>query len=378
MTLYGNEVIQKVANIEDYLQWRGDLSFQQDAFNAVDNLILSELAYVDLKDIVPTIENGGSITLRQAAEDFFELNDEEDLRKVQSFIWEAPFFMQKMAQYPRFAQIELCNYEDRIDNDEQMQFAAFHAKLSDGTTYIAFRGTDDTLVGWKEDFNMSFIQPVPSQIAAVEYVKKTVKAGSGKLRLGGHSKGGNLAIYAAVKSAARIRRRIIEVYNNDGPGFDHDMLAEQAYQDMLPKVKTIVPEHSVVGMLLEHEERYMVVKSTQTGIMQHDALSWQVTGKRFDTVKEVSRSSRLLNEALSSWINGLTPKQRAAFVETLFSIITASGAKTLSDIRAERFSSANAAIKVYTALDRDTKAMLRRILRSLSGEFGRVRRNKNP
>lgn len=367
-----------MANIEDYLQWRGDLSFQQDAFNAVDNLILSELAYVDLKDIVPTIENGGSITLRQAAADFFELNDEEDLRKVQSFIWEAPFFMQKMAQCPRFAQIELCNYEDRIDNDEQMQFAAFHAKLSDGTTYIAFRGTDDTLVGWKEDFNMSFIQPVPSQIAAVEYVKKTVKAGSGKLRLGGHSKGGNLAIYAAVKSTARIKRRIIEVYNNDGPGFDHDMLAEQAYQDMLPKVKTIVPEHSVVGMLLEHEERYMVVKSTQMGIMQHDAMSWQVTGNRFDTVKEVSRSSRLLNEALSSWINGLTPKQRAAFVETLFSIITASGAKTLSDIKAERFSSANAAIKVYTSLDRGTKAMLRRILRSLSGEFGRARRNKNP
>ncbi len=366
-----------MATIMDYLKWRGDLGLKQDMFNEVDNLILSELAYVDLKDFVPAAGSGSCITIRQAAADFFDLNDEKDLRQARTFIWEAPFLMREMAKYPRFAQMELCNYRECFDDVQQMQFAAFQVKMQDGTTYIAFRGTDDTITGWKEDFNMSFIQPVPSQLAAAEYIRDTVRGGSGKLRLGGHSKGGNLAIYAAVRAPARIKRRIIEVYNNDGPGFDHDMLAEKDYQEMLPRIKSIVPEDSVVGMLLEHEEHYMVVKSSQSGIMQHDAMSWQVSGRHFETVSQVSQSSRRLNEAVSSWINSLTPKQRAEFVDTLFSIITASGAGTLSDIRAERFESASAAWKKYAALDHGTKQMLRKMLRALSGELGRVHKSEH-
>lgn len=363
-----------MGNIGDYLRWRGDLTFKQDPFNVVDNLVLAQLSYVDLKDIVPSVSSGEKITLKQAAEDFFELNDENELKLVQSFIWEAPFFMREMAKHPRFSGMVLSNYVDCVNTDEEMQFAAFHVGLGDGTTYIAFKGTDDTIIGWKEDFNMSFMTPVPSQRAAAEYVNRTVHSGSGKLRFGGHSKGGNLAIYAAVKSNARVRRRVLEVYNNDGPGFDKNMIADPLYQEMLPRVKTIVPEHSVVGMLLEHEERYMVVKSSQNGMMQHDAMSWQVMGNRFETVKKVSPASAVLNEALSRWINSLSRKERSEFVETLFSIITASGARTLTDINTDRFNSAGAAFKMYTSLDRGTKSMMRKMLRSLSTEFDRARR----
>lgn len=363
-----------MGDIRDYVKWRGDLTFKQDPFNAVDNLVLAQLSYVDFRDIIPTPLSGGGITLQQAAKDFFELNDERELELVQSFIWEAPFFMREAAGCPRFANLILSNYVDCVDVDEEMQFAAFHIGLGDGTTYIAFKGTDDTIIGWKEDFNMSFMTPVPSQRAAAEYVNRTVRAAAGKLRMGGHSKGGNLAIYAAVKSNARVRRRILEVYNNDGPGFDRKMISDPVYQQMLPKVKTIVPQHSVVGMLLEHEERYMVVKSSQNGVMQHDAMSWQVTGNRFETVDRVSPASAVFNEALSRWINSLSMKQRAEFVDTLFSIITASGAKTLSDINADRFNTAGAAFKMYTSLDRGTKAMMHKMLRSLGSEFDRARK----
>lgn len=365
-----------MADIEEYLIWRGDLTFKQDSFNDVDNALLSALAYVELQEIVPGSDGNESITLSEASGRFFESHSEEELKADESFIRETPFLMKKMAESRRFSEIKLSKYMEIIDEEAQMQFAAFHINLGDGSTYIVFKGTDDTLVGWKEDFNMSFISPVPAQHTAVEYINNTVKAGEGKLRLGGHSKGGNLAIYAAVNCAGRVRRRILEVYNNDGPGFDRSVVESRAYQDMLPKIKTIVPYHSVVGMLLEHEESYMVVESSQTGILQHDIMSWQVSGRNFIEKDSVSKASNVLNKALSNWINSLDSLKREEFVETLFSIIQASGAKTLSDIRADRFNSAGAAFKLYKNMDRDTRVMLMRILNSLTGEFDKVIRSE--
>ncbi len=366
-----------MANIEDYLIWRGDLTFEQDPFNEVDNLIIAQLAYVDLKDIIPAAGSGGKITLEDACRDFFELNDEQELELVKSFIWYCPFFMRKMARTRRFSNIILSNYAVYNNTEKEVQFGAFLAELGDGSVYVDFMGTDDSLIGWKEDFNMSFIQPIPSQLEASSYVNEVLSPGRKKIRLGGHSKGGNLAIYAAVKANPRVKKRIIEVYNNDGPGFDRKMIESEEYQEMLPKIKTIVPQHSIVGMLLEHEERYMIVKSSQTGVMQHDAMSWQVIGNHFETVQSVDDTSRMLNEALSRWINGMTRQQRSDFVEILFSIITSSGATKLSDLSADRFNFAGAALKMYGSLDRETKMMLRRMLKSLSGEFDKARKMIN-
>lgn len=365
-----------MADIEEYLSWRGDLTFKQDSFNDVDNGLLSALAYVDMKGIVPGSDSKASITLAEANGKFFEEYTEQEIMATQSFISETPFLMKKMAESRRFSEVKLSKYMEIIDEEAQMQFAAFHIDLGEGTTYIVFKGTDDTLVGWKEDFNMSFISPVPSQHTAVEYVNNTVKAGEGKLRFGGHSKGGNLAIYAAVHCDGRIRRRILEVYNNDGPGFDRNMVDSKEYKEMLPKIKTIVPYHSVVGMLLEHEEDYMVVESSQSGIMQHDIMSWQVLGREFVKKDAVSKASGVLNKALSNWINSLDNLKREEFVEALFGIIQASGAKTLSDIRTDRFSSASAAFKLFKTMDRDTRVMIMKILHSLTGEFDKVIREE--
>ena len=224
-----------MGGIEDYIKWRGDLTFEQSAFNEVDNLVLSQIAYVDFKNIIPAAGSKEKITLRQAAHDFFDLNDEEELQKVTSFIREAPFFMRIAAESRRFGDIVLSDYADVTDDHEEKQFAAFCAELPDDTYYIAFRGTDDTIIGWKEDFNMGVMMPVPSQLEAVEYVNTVMRWKRGKLRLGGHSKGGNLAIYAAVFAKPSIQRKVVKVYNNDGPGFTKEMIESEAYRKMLPQ-----------------------------------------------------------------------------------------------------------------------------------------------
>lgn len=363
-----------MANIEDYIKWRGDLSFRQDPFNDIDNLILTQIAYVDFEGIVPDMEMENGLTLSKVCDKFFRIYNEEELKKVKTFIWYAPFFMRTVAKCTRFENIVLKNYSWINDDKKQTQFVAFTAELGDDTIYIAFMGTDDTIVGWKEDFNMSYQHPIPAQIQAVSYIDEVAAQTKKKIRIGGHSKGGNLAVYGAARCKSKFKKRIINVYNNDGPGFDEAFIKDKRYQEMRPVIKSIVPEYSVVGMLFEHDEDFIVVKSSQSGIMQHDGMSWQVEGNRFEYAEGLSRSSRVLNEVLKRWINKIDMEERDKFVNVLFSLITASGATTLSEISADRFNSASSAFRIYQSLDRDTKVMMRRLFHSLTGELDKARK----
>ena len=365
-----------MSNVSDYLKWRGDLDFSQAPFNDVDNLILAQIAYVDMAGIVPVPGSVESITLAEASDTFFDIHDEKEIKRCKSFIGKAPFLMREAAATKRFGSLVLTNYVDYVDGGKEEQFSAFHIRIDNRTTYIAFRGTDDTLVGWKEDFNMSFISPVPSQKDAVKYVDTTIERPEGKLIFGGHSKGGNLAVYAAVFARPSIKKRIIAVYNNDGPGFDSEFVKKDDYIAILPKIKSIVPYGSVVGMLLNHGEDYDVVKSSQTGVMQHDSMSWQVIGPEFEKMEDLSPRSRKLNKALSAWIEGLSYEQRAEFVDTLFALVSASGAKNLSEISTAKFKSINTVLKSFRALDRTERTMILKILASLTGEIGKANKGE--
>lgn len=362
-----------MGNVMDYLQWRGDLTFEQSPFNDVDNVILAELAYVDFRDVVPSVQMNKGITLEKASELFFDLHTEEELALDKSFIKDTPKLLKKAAKTNRFKNVILSDYVDTVDETLEKQFGAFHIKLTPQSTYVAFRGTDDTIVGWKEDFNMSFISPVPSQEAAVQYLNDTCSYIRGRLYVGGHSKGGNLAIYSAIHCNRRVRKKIQCVYNNDGPGFDIGVVKSEEYQSMLPYIRSIVPENSIVGMLLEHDDDYIIVKSSQTGVMQHDAMSWQVSGPAFITTRRLSAQSRRLNRALGNWINSVDNEKRCEFVETLFGLISACGAKNLSDITADRFRSTREVIKQYANLDKDSRNLLRNMLLSLTDQIGRAR-----
>jgi uncharacterized membrane protein len=236
-----------MATLFDYLLWRGDLSFRASPFNEVDNLILAELSFVDFAEILPS-DPSASMTLRDAAEIYFSAE-----RETQSalLVPEAVPLLRAAAETERFSSLYLCGFERRTDAQCEAQFAAITFLLPDGEMFIAFRGTDDSLVGWKEDFNMAFLSVIPSQSSAMLYVDRMAATYPAyRIRIGGHSKGGNLAVYSAAKCASVHRERIIRVYNNDGPGFSRAFLDSEGYTAIKDRIHTILPETSVVGMLL--------------------------------------------------------------------------------------------------------------------------------
>ena len=289
-----------MANIMDYMDWRGDLSFEADEFNEVDNLILAQLAYVDFEGIVTAEENAPAVPLKEASGQFWEKNDKDEILARVSMTKSAPFVMEKMAETKRFSDVKLRCYVNEIRDEEQFQFSAVCVELPDDSLYVAFRGTDNTITGWREDFNMGYLSETPGQLRAVEYLNRAVTDKKQRVRVGGHSKGGNFAVYASVKCDPQIQNQILNVYSNDGPGFRSDMVESTEYQRMLPKLHTILPESSIVGMLLEHQESFEVVKSSNSGIQQHDAMSWEVLGRSFVHVDQVAAQSLLLDETFSA------------------------------------------------------------------------------
>lgn len=357
-----------MSNILDYLDWRGDIRMSDAPFNAVDNLLLSELSYVALDGILPGMEENVWMTIKEAGEIFFSKHNKEEIYEDRSLVAKAPLVLEKMAKVERFQDIRLSCYVNQIDEEEEKQFSALVAECQDKTYFVAFRGTDDTLVGWKEDFNMSYISAVPSQLEAVSYLEQVAEKVTGRIRLGGHSKGGNLAVYAAVKCKRDVQDRIIEIYNNDGPGFSKEMLISREYNRVRERIWTIVPQTSVVGMLLEHEEEYLVIKSSQSGLMQHDPLSWEVLGPRFIYLDGVKKNSRILDRTLKNWINEMTREQREEFVMILFHVLSETGAKNLSELSEDKLGNLGALIKTAKAVKQMTaedQEMLAKVIRGL-------------
>ncbi|WP_054742267.1 Mbeg1-like protein [Cellulosilyticum ruminicola] len=360
-----------MANIVDYLIWRGDLTFAQAPFNEIDNLILSLVSYINFDGIVPGPMYRDIITLEDASKLFFKMYSEEEL-KVQTISTKlVPFILKKVAATERFRHIGLCKYVSTIDYTDEKQFAALHILLGDGTTYISYRGTDDTLVGWKEDLKMTYITPVPAQIDALAYLEETTKRSRRIIRLGGHSKGGNLAMYAGIMCHSRLKRRILKIYNNDGPGFNKEIIESKNYREMLHKIKTIVPESSVVGMLLEHEEEYLVIKSGNKGILQHDIMEWEVMGNSLIYLEGISENSKRLNDSLTALLGKLEANEKQKFIETVFEALEATGARTVNELMVEKIKNISVILKTLNTMDEKTKDMVTKTIMFLAGEYSK-------
>ena len=363
-----------MANLFDYLAWRGDLSFEESEFNEVDSMILCWLSYVALDGIVPEdCSEFSSLSIRETAEKFFETHDiDRILSSTVSFTKTSVVLLKELAESKRFSDVRLTGFVNRIDFEKEFQFCAMTVLLKKGLSYVVFRGTDDTLVGWKEDFNMSFLPVIPAQSMALAYLENVANRIWGKFYVGGHSKGGNLAIYAGVRSSYRIRRRILTIYNNDGPGFyDLNNLGD-GYAQMLPKIKNYVPESSVIGVLMEHAGEFTVVKSNSKGFFQHDAMSWEVLGPHFVELESLSSASILFNQVINNWLKEVSKEERENFVDTLFGILDATRAKSIDDLNAEKAKVANKVLKEITGLDKNTKSMLAKTLTVLFREGNNV------
>ena len=300
----------------DYLQWRGDILFSQVPVNHVDALLFSSLAYIDYSGVVSETPYD-FLLLRDAAKHFLDMPDPERRCRVPNDLT----LLKAAAETERFGRVGMSFYRSIFDPEADTQFAAVSFMLEDGTAFLAFRGTDSTLVGWKEDFNMSFQESVPAQRLAREYVLDFAAVTQAPLILGGHSKGGNLAVYAGAKVDAALQDRILQVYNHDGPGFTETMMTDPGYLRIVPKIKTFVPQSSIFGMLLEHEEPYTVIRSKQIGVMQHDPYSWEVLGGDFIRMEELTADSQFLDRTFKTWLAGMTPAERSEFFDIVFDLL---------------------------------------------------------
>jgi len=316
-----------MASIFDYIKWRGDLTFQQDPPNAVDALIFSALAYIRYGGEVVGSPHG-EVSLRAAAESFFVLEDCESRVRVKNDL----DLLRAAAESVRFGMSKLYMYRDAFIPEQETQFAAMTFLLDDGSMFLAFRGTDSSLIGWKEDFNMTFQQTIPAQRMAVQYVREVALEKIAPMRLGGHSKGGNLAVFAAARSSPPVQKRILEVFNNDGPGFTEYLMGDPGYLAMVPRVRTFIPQSSVIGMLLEHEEPYTVIRSKTVGVLQHDLYSWELAGPRFVTMEEITESSSFLDATIKNWFTEMTNQERNQLVDVMFGLLSSGGVDQAMDI----------------------------------------------
>ena len=353
-----------MGNIMDYISWRGDLTFAQSPFNEVDNLILACFSYVNL-DRIPAVTRQKGIELKRLVKEFKKLHTIKELEADKSFIRLAPFMMFEMAESVRFGNCVIRNYVNEIVTEAEQQFSAVEIVLDDGTSYISFRGTDDTIIGWKEDFNLS-TGVVPAQKRAVEYMQRISDKASGMLRVGGHSKGGNLAIYGSVMCKS-VHDKILEIYSNDGPGFSKEFQESPETAEMMPKIIRIIPEYSIIGTLLEHEKQPIIVASTSRGLLQHDGFSWEVQGPGLVRRDSLNKMALRFIEILHKWIDGMDMEQKRLLIEDLFATLQASGYENLSEVQSGGLKSLAAMVKRLDKFAPESRGMMQELLTAICG-----------
>ena len=341
-----------MANVCDYVRWRGDLTLEQSEFNEIDNLILARFSYFPFDKIIRENEIA---TIKELSRRF----SNQDVTKL-PILWKDDVeLFPLMGNSKRFGGMLATKYINKIDAEQEKQFSAITVLMPDDTIYVSYRGTDNTIVGWKEDFNMSFKSHIASQISAKQYLEEIAKEyPSSKIIIGGHSKGGNIAVYAATFASKDVKDRIINVYNNDGPGFCEDVIETPEYQEILPRVHTYIPQSSIIGRLMNHKEKYTIVESVQRGIMQHDLYSWQVLGKEFITLKKLTNESEFIDKTIKDWLENVEPEKREQVIDAVFEILNTTEAQTMKELKANWFANAKTILGTYKNIDSDTKEMV--------------------
>ena len=338
-------------------------SLEERPLSDVDSLVLACLSYYRLPPELKAARTheGASMTELFRA-DWFEgmtlgLWDPEGLVRL----------LAGVAASPRFRDVRASDYADEFDVRAEKQFSACTLRLPTGDAYVSFRGTDNSLVGWKEDFNMAFETGVPSQRSALAYLERVAPTIPGRIYLGGHSKGGNLAVYAASRCSEEVASRIERAFSHDGPGFTEETLADELWQDRAHLVSKTVPRSSLIGMLFERQESHVVVSSSETGVMQHNPFSWVVEGIEFVRAEDLGRGASFLDDGLNEWISSLTNEEREGFVDTLFSVLHASGRSTFADIVADWQVTFPAMLREVAKLDPEERS-------KITGTLGRLAR----
>ncbi len=315
-----------MANIINYLKWRGDLSFNESPFNEVDNLVLSLAVYSDLKGIVPPPGSGSGITVKEAAKRYFQDHDPKMMSPI-----EYDWVLYYMAKGDRFGNLILSDFIDLNNSEENMMLTAMTVHLPNGIKYVSFRGTTYDIDDWRMDFMISF-EEIPAQKEALNYLKGVMERLSGSFFVGGHSKGGNLALYASMNMPETLLLRIKQIYSNDGPGICPELLDVEKFENIRSRLVHIVPSFCIVGMLFEPNVRHEIVESDAKGIAQHTGMVWKVEGDHFVKKKHLNENSVIYNNMIDDWIESSSMEQREIFTRDFFDALKAGGAKYVQEI----------------------------------------------
>ena len=347
--------------IFDYLDQVAYDSIYDTPFNELDMLMLTEITYLPFDQIVSDqMSPDCTCRLFEAAEkvpqDLSMLVTKNRLK-----------LLEKAASSTRFKNIKLMGYVNDIDPDVQKQFAAMIFKIKPDSYVLTFRGTDDSIIGWKEDFHMTYMDQVPAQKTAVNYLRKAMNALPGQFILTGHSKGGNLASYAASQIEPEYQERIQSIYSYDAPGLNHSVITSQGYQTISDKIKRYIPQGSIVGMMLETPKQAQIVKSTAIGgLAQHDTFSWQIADQTFVLLDNLNPDSLQMDKTLKNWVDSVSDEELKDFFDLFFGLILDAGISSINDLtKLENFDKILAVFENANALTDQEREMLTRLAKLL-------------
>lgn len=351
-----------MSTIFDYLDHVTYDSIYDRPFKELDVLALTELTYLPFDRIVP---QGDTTNIEVRLSDAAELVDRTTNFTVTNQHLQ---LVDKLATSKRFKNVKLLNYVDEYDPDVQKQFAAMTYRLTMDVYLVVFRGTDDTLIGWKEDFHMTYMDHVPSQRRAASYLQHVMKEfPKGHFMVAGHSKGGNLAAYACSYLPDHLIERVDAIYCYDAPGLNKAIIETEGYQRIAHLVHRFVPQGSIVGMMLEVPEPATIVKSRAFGgFAQHDAFTWMVEKDGFVTLYQTSPDSQQTDETLKQWVRETSADERKKFFDTFFGIFLDAGITSINDLmNLKNFSKINDIFQNTQDLDPTEREMLERLAKQL-------------
>lgn len=349
-------------NMLDYIKEFGHVSFEERAFSEIDALVLTELEYLPLEKVVPSDENGENfVTVKEIAEYMQEHKQELFDENPMMITEERHEVSQVIADAPRFQSLKFFGVVSEWDKDTTKQFAAVTVEVEPSVRLVVFRGTDETLIGWKEDFLMTYSPLVAAQTDAKEYLAKQASLWDGDLMISGHSKGGNLAIYAAATQVEDVQLRIVDIFCFDSPGLYRSVLETKGYQNIVPLAMRYIPQDSLVGLMLESEVPYVIVKSNATGAMQHSAMTWEIEDGQFIKMEKLTKNSQLNDQTFKKWTESVSDEELELFWNVFFELLFSVGIDTVNDLYGEFMHYVQEFLKAAGNMDEEKRELLTRI-----------------
>ena len=365
-----------MANVMDYIKKYGDISFCDMPFGEADNVALCGMYYMPFDKVVSDSFEDEPVDYKTASDEIFELRGRKHTPVGLVLLKNISEQMVLMSKYKRFQEMKVVAAVRVYEKAPAVQFEAATFLLPDGKIVVLFKGTDDTLTGWKEDFDILTKKGIPSNSLSIEYLEKAAKNFDGNIIVCGHSKGGFIAQYAALYSSKEVRDRIEVVYNDDGPGFwDYSYLESETYAEMLPKYRHFVPQSSVIGMMLAHDNNYEIIKSNQIlGPLQHDLNSWQFSGKKLVRAEELTDMGKMNDGVLRDLVGGLDDESEKVLDTVLDKVLSGVNQTGLLDVKKNFVPALKGGVEAWRSLDRDTQ---KKFLKIFSNTPEIVFRNSN-